>query len=72
MSERSSPALLLRTLRRFARELHRGGLARRLQGEDALEAAMARLGLVELIGTDNFYGTVTFAVESVVRHDPDG
>jgi gamma-glutamyltranspeptidase/glutathione hydrolase len=29
--------------RRFARELHRGGLARRLQGEDALEAAMARL-----------------------------
>jgi gamma-glutamyltranspeptidase/glutathione hydrolase len=29
--------------RRFARELHRGGLARRLEGEEALEAALARL-----------------------------
>ncbi|MGE5689247.1 MAG: gamma-glutamyltransferase family protein [Pseudomonadota bacterium] len=29
--------------RRFARELHRGGLARRLQGEEAVEAALARL-----------------------------
>jgi gamma-glutamyltranspeptidase / glutathione hydrolase len=29
--------------RRFARELHRGGLARRLLGEEAIEAAWARL-----------------------------
>jgi SulP family sulfate permease len=30
------------------------------------------LGLVELIGTDHFHGTVTSAVESVARHDPRG
>ena len=59
------------------RELHDGLLTRSVslqiaRATDPLEAAMARLGLVELIGTDNFYGTVTFAVESVVRHDPEG
>jgi len=59
------------------RELHDGLLTRNVslqiaRATDPLEAAMARLGLVELIGADNFHGTVTFAVESVVHHDPDG
>jgi MFS superfamily sulfate permease-like transporter len=52
------------------RELHNGLLARNVTLEiaratDPLEAAMDRLGLVELIGTDHFHGTVTSAVESV-------
>ena len=56
------------------RELHDGLLARNVSLEiaratDPLEAAMDRLGLVELIGTDHFHGTVTSAVESVARHD---
>ncbi len=59
------------------RELHNGLLARNVSLEiaratDPLEAAMDRLGLVELIGPDHFYGTVTSAVESVAGNDPEG
>ena len=59
------------------RELHNGLLARNVSLEiaratDPLEAAMARLGLVELVGPDHFHGTVTAAVESVAGHDPKG
>ena len=46
-----------------------GGGAR---ATDPLEAAMDRLGLVELVGPDHFHGTVTSAVESVAGHDPEG
>jgi high affinity sulfate transporter 1 len=51
------------------RELHHGLLARNVslhiaRARDPLEAAMGRLGLLELIGADHFHGTVTAAVES--------
>ena len=58
------------------RELHEGLLARNVSLEiaratDSLEAAMDRLGLVELIGTDHIHGTVISAVESAAaRPDP--
>lgn len=58
------------------RELHDGLLARNVSLEiaratDSLEAAMDRLGLVELIGTDHIHGTVISAVESAAaRPDP--
>jgi sulfate permease, SulP family len=57
------------------RELHDGLLARSVslqiaRATDPLEASMDRLGMVELIGTDHFYATVTAAVESVAHHDP--
>ena len=56
------------------RELHDGLLERNVSLEvaratDPLEAAMDRLGLVELIGPEHFHGTVTSAVESVSRRD---
>jgi hypothetical protein len=52
------------------RELHDGLQTRNVSLEIAraaepLEAAMGRLGLVELIGSDHFHGTVTAAVEAV-------
>jgi len=57
------------------RELHEGLLARNVslqiaRASEPLKAAMDRLGLVELIGTDNFHGTVTAAVESVAGQQP--
>ena len=56
------------------RELHDGLMERNVSLEiaratDPLEAAMDRLGLVELIGTEHFHGTVTSAVEAVSRLD---
>ena len=56
------------------RELHDGLLERNVSLEiaratDPLEAAMDRLGLVELIGAEHFHGTVTSAVEAVSRLD---
>jgi SulP family sulfate permease len=59
------------------RELHDGLLERSVslqiaRATDPLEASMRRLGMVELIGPDNFYATVTAAVESVAHHDPEG
>jgi high affinity sulfate transporter 1 len=58
------------------RELHDGLLARSVslqiaRATDPLEASMRRLGMVELIGADNFYATVTAAVESVAHHNPE-
>ena len=52
------------------RELHDGLLARNVslqiaRATDPLEDAMARLGLVDLIGRENLHGTVTAAVEAV-------
>ncbi len=54
------------------RELHDGLLARNVtlhiaRATDPLIAAMDRLGVVELIGADNFHGTVISAVESAAR-----
>jgi SulP family sulfate permease len=56
------------------RELHDGLLERNVSLEiaratDPLEAAMDRLGLVDLIGTEHVHGTVTSAVEAVSRLD---
>jgi high affinity sulfate transporter 1 len=58
------------------RELHSGLLARNVSLEiaratDPLEAAMARFGLVDLIGPAHFHGTVTSAVESVAGRQPE-
>jgi sulfate permease, SulP family len=56
------------------RELHDGLLARNVSLEvaratDPLQAAMDRLGLVELIGPEHFHGTVTTAVEAVAGYE---
>jgi len=58
------------------RELHSGLLARNVSLEiarptDPLEAAMARFGLVDLIGAAHFHSTVTSAVESVAGRQPE-
>jgi MFS superfamily sulfate permease-like transporter len=52
------------------RELHDGLESRNVslqiaRASEPLASVMDRLGLVELIGADNFHGTVTAAVESV-------
>ena len=58
------------------RDVHHGLLARNVslhvaRATDPLEAAMDRLGLVELIGADHFHATVTTAVESAAGHLKD-
>jgi SulP family sulfate permease len=58
------------------RELHDGLQARNVglliaRAPEPLEAAMDRLGLLELIGRDHFHGTVTAAVESVAVQRPE-